>query len=289
MVKKNFISQNHFIIIVFIFLFINNVNCRSQNSQSDSPKSNNSLETEDTKHTGSNEYSGVYEGLLDMFGFCEYDTATSLVYFDCNIEPIIIIYDGSLLENYKLEDNIVFTEKYGYKEELGRFINQNGQQGFLYKRILNSFYEDLRETSGIEPSFLSKIKDFDKNDLVYQKYLEENNQFKEFWKSFEKAFFQKDIEFIIGSTLFPITDYTSSFDLKTYNKNNFRSFISKLINDTKERMAEYEPDFTPNFPQRYTNNDPCFPKAYIWSFSNPFLYFEKVDDNFKLTKFVSFN
>ena len=276
-------------LLIILILFLSNVNCRSQNSQSDLPKSDDSKKIEDINNSNSCEYSGVYEGLLDMFGFCEYDTATSIVYFNCNTEPIIIIYDGSLLENYKLEDNIVFTEKYGYKEELGRFINQNGQPGFLYKRTLNSFYEDLIETSGIEPSFLSKIKDFDKNDLVYQKYLEEYKQFKEFWNSFERAFFQMNIEFLIESTQFPITDNSSYDNLKTYNINNFESFISKLINDTKERKEEYGSDFTPNLPRRYTNNDPCFPKAYIWSFSNPFLYFEKVDDEFKLTKFVIFN
>lgn len=112
------------------------------------------------------------------------------------------------------------------------------------------------------------------------------NEFKKFWKIFYHAFIQKDFNTISKHTLFPIEDNSS--EIKSHSNNDeFRNFMDKLINKTKEYIEINGVNGNLNLPQRFTDKDSVFPKDYFWNVSSPALIIRKINGSFKLYKLVS--
>jgi hypothetical protein len=226
-------------------------------------------------------YSGVYKGMLDTFGVCTYDTAEAEVYFNFETSPVTIIYDGCVLEDYSYAGEVVYYTGGNAQSELGRFVRIDGQPRFMYKRILNHFYNE--DSTRLKPFYWIKIENLSPENTKYKSYLKDFEKFKEFWEIFETAFFKKEFNKLKDLTEFPFIDNSQNPPVKI-SKKNFKKFITKVFNNAAGRINQMSTYKTHEwFPQRFGDHDPCFAGSYMWHFTSPRLNFSKVNGEYKLT------
>lgn len=226
-------------------------------------------------------FSGVYKGYVDSFGVCGIDIAKAVIYINYETSPMTIIYDGCVLEHYSYAGEVVYYTGQGKQIELGYFDLKKDKLGFYYLRILNHFF--YGDTTGYKPFFWTKTDELDTTDSDYKAYLRDYKYFKDFWSGFQDAFFKKDIDKLASYTRFPITDNTQTPPVKI-DKNDFPKFVN-MLNDNILQIRGGKNDYDNDtwFPQRFGDNDPCFAKSYMWSYSSPRLNFTKVNGAYKLT------
>ena len=226
-------------------------------------------------------FSGVYKGYVDSFGVCGIDIAKAVIYINYDTSPMTIIYDGCVLEHYSYVGEVVYYTGEGKQIELGYFDLRKGKLGFYYMRILNHFF--YGDTTGYKPFFWTKTDELDVNNSDYKGYLADYSKFKEYWSGFQDAFFKKGIDKLASYTSFPIMDNTQTPPVKI-DKDGFAKFVD-MLNDNILQIRGGKNDYNNDqwFPQRFGDNDPCFAKSYMWSYTSPRLNFTKVNGVYKLT------
>ena len=212
-------------------------------------------------------YSGVYRGIIHTFATCDSDTALANIYFDLDISPFTIIYDGTVYENASLGD-------------FGRFNNENGIIKFVYNGSVSNWYEPENNEmiDWIKIDFTRSLK------KKHDEYLIEHKNYLKFWEIFEEALMKKDFETVSSFANYPIVDLTGE-DKNIRNKEQLYEFFKanqSNFNESfkyKNKMQE---------PTRFTDSDTCFPKEYIWLITSPYLVFKYINGKFKITSLRSF-
>ena len=258
------------IISVILFLLFS-INCRDD-IRSSSVK------------TKSDSLSGVYKGTLDMYGTCVTSTAEAEIIFNLSTDPILVIYDGTVLKDTRLIENDVFVGEFN----LGTFIYKNNNVGFSYSRIFDQ-WAGFSDDEVSKPYILRKISDINSYNDKIEYYLSDDEKFRKFWNDFKKAFVKQDFDLVDKLTYYPLAD-ESSLDGKVII-NNKDELSSSLLEYLKfhNQDENYIKEAFDSFPLRYSDSDPCFPKEYGLLSYMPYLFFKNINGEYKLFCFRSFN
>ncbi|MCX6159193.1 MAG: hypothetical protein NTY74_14530 [Ignavibacteriae bacterium] len=224
-------------------------------------------------------FSGVYTGTIHTYGTCVTNEAKANIFFDIEKSPITIVYDGTIMDKPNIRGRKIFLNGI----ELGKFEVRDNNPEFIYNGSINQWAD---EEGAENKSFTwTKIEYTSSLRNKYENYISEYKAFKKFWIGFKESFLNDDFDKISGYAKYPIIDKTgrkpanhikSVKELKTFLQGLNAEHANNLSNNKNLNSELHE-------PVRFTDNDPCFPKEYIWiSFSN-YLVFQYLNGSFKIT------
>lgn len=266
---KTIKSVAYLILSIIFFLFLTNCKNKAEITEKKTPLIND-------------EFSGVYEGNIDFSMCCEvFEKGNGYIVFDFSEEPFQILYDGKLIDNFSLEQNVLINhaEYSSYPGNIiGVFEKNNGNQGFLYN--LQSAEDD--GTAG--KSFLRKTGDVRKAKELINKAKDEKYKFDEFWIKFKKALQDKDFQTLSNYAEYPVKDDS---ELTRNHK------LNKAIKNPEELVSRFKLIFTSDFYMsanewfvfRHEDHYPGYEGTYMFM-PNVFIIINKFGDEFKITQIV---
>ena len=259
-------------IISLILFLLFSINCRDDIRSS-------------SLKTNSDSLSGVYKGTLDMYGTCVTSTAEAEIIFNLSTDPILVIYDGSVLEDTKMIKNDVYVGEFN----LGTFIYKNNNVGFSYSRIFDQ-WAGFSDDEVSKPYILRKISDINSYNDKIEAYLSDDVDFRKFWSNFKKAFVKQDFDLLDKLTYYPLVDEANlNGKIIINNKNELSRSLLAYLNKRNVNKENYIKEAFDDFPLRFSDSDPCFPKEYGLLSYMPYLFFKKINGEYKLFCFRAFN
>ncbi|MBE2218583.1 MAG: hypothetical protein IAE90_10285 [Ignavibacteria bacterium] len=181
--------------IFIIILFLSSI-CFAQNAKP--------TKVSELKEKSKQEYSGVYEGVLDYSTCCaNYDSASGWIALDFESDPPVVLFDGVFYKHIVLlGDKLVDSS--GYSDHpnqiLGQFGVVKGIQGIWY----NNIGIDLDKPVKV---FLKKTADLHTARELIAKYTSEKEKWDSFFGNFKLSVLNKDYKFISSLCYsFPISE-----------------------------------------------------------------------------------
>lgn len=228
-------------------------------------------------------YTGKYEGIF----FFEDDGATEM----SNINILILINDTAkylifsdvLINDFSITNNIIILRE--SKIYIGKgFIEDDGVFGQVRIENPNS---EIEYAEGM----IEKVSELSENDLYFiNKAIEEEKSFYSFWRKFNDALGNDDVDLICEYVKFPFTDHMGNFYPELYtplnakNKSEFKKIYNKIF------TSEIKDYFNKNVPIKspylfYTGQYIIIPD--VSPYFRDFI-FEKYGDEWKLIDFPYF-
>jgi hypothetical protein len=244
------------------------------------------------------EYSGLYRGIVHAKAFCETDEVEAHIYIKVSSEHSFFIQDGIRYSMDGFDGDSVyyfgdFSVGYFDKDKSGNVI-------FHYNGGLEWFHND---ELGYRPHDWIKVSALDEAADVLDRFYKREDEFDAFWDTFLAALSAKDIKAL--STMINKELYMYNYDAEgdeeedeyilvenpakyilevmEENQSVLWSMIQYSYEDLEDIEAPKEWDNSMyGTPTYFGDNDPCFPESYLLSEAPRVLYFKKVDGVYKV-------
>ncbi|RPI13940.1 MAG: hypothetical protein EHM58_17480 [Ignavibacteriae bacterium] len=258
---------NFKLITIILFLQIAVIYCTDKNELSVTIKGN--------------DYSGVYEGMIDISLCCEaYGIVNGWVAFDFSQNPPVILYDGVFYEGISIADNkLLNIEESEYSvypvNTFGIFGENNGKYGLWY----NYRSDDPEYDAG--KTFLVKTGDISQAQSLIDKYRKEKDRFDVFFAKLKNYVIIKDYNGISSLVNYPIEDNSCSQYNNKSNKNliNEKEFASRIKTIMASSGTDFNTDFTYN---RIEDDAPEFSGGIYVVYLGGQVHIKEINNEFKI-------